>query len=132
MLTDHPNVQAVNAMTKAIFDQDHAALTRIFTDDVVFHLRAPLPSAGDHRGVGGMLDVFGAFFEATDGDIQLEQRFCVGTDGWAAEFEHATLGRNGAHLGSDNVFVYRFDGDRIAELWMYVGALPEQAEAFFA
>ena len=47
-----------------------------------------------------------------------------GVDGWAAEWEHATLGRNGKTLESDNAFVYRFDGDRIAEMWMFLGCRP--------
>ena len=94
-MSDHPNVETVNAMTKAIFDQDHDALAKIFTDDLVFHLRGPHPMAGDHAGLGGLLDVLGSIFETTNGQIELDQQFCLGADGWAAEWEHATLGRNG-------------------------------------
>ena len=71
----------------------------------------------------------------TGGQIELDQQFCIGTDGWAAEFEHATLGRKAAtdtRSQSKNAFVYRFEGDRIAEMWMYLGARPDEAEAFFA
>ena len=63
--------------------------------------------------------------------MKLEQQFCVGVDSWAAEWEHAVLGRHGKTLESDNAFVYRFAGDRIAEMWMFVGADPESAAAFF-
>ncbi len=35
------------------------------------------------------------WFEATNGQIELDQQFCLGADGWAAEWEHATLRRNG-------------------------------------
>src|SRR5262245_3701536 len=132
MSTDHANVDTVNRMTTAIFDQDHDKLAKIITDDLVFHFRAPHPMAGDHVGLGGFLDVLGSMFEATGGDIQLEQQFCIGTDGWAAEWEHARLGRKGRHLESRNAFVYRFEDDRIAEMWMFVGALRDEAEAFFA
>jgi ketosteroid isomerase-like protein len=133
MSNDHPNVKTVNRMTPAIFDQDHDTLAKIFTDDLVFHLRGSShPMEGDHSGLGGFLGVVGSFFEATNGDIKLEQQFCIGTDGWAAEWEHATLGRNGKTLESRNAFVYRFEGDRIAEMWMFLGALPEAGEAFLA
>jgi len=133
-MSDHPNVATVNDMTKAIFAQDHDALARIFTDDLVFHLRGPHPMAGEHAGLGGFLGVLGSVFEMTDGKMTLDQQFCVATDGWAAEWEHATLGRpqDDKTLESRNAFVYRFEGDRIAEMWMYVGALPEPAEAFFS
>jgi len=119
-------------MTEAIFTQDHDTLAKIFADDLVFHLRGPHPMTGDHAGLGGFLGVVGSFFEATNGQIELEQQFCVGTDGWAAEWEHATLGRNGKTLESRNAFVYRFEDDRIAEMWMFLGALPEEGEAFLA
>jgi ketosteroid isomerase-like protein len=133
-MTERPNVATVNHMSKAIFAQDHDALARIFTDDLVFHLRGPHPMAGEHAGLGGFLGVLGSVFEMTDGKITLDQQFCVATDGWAAEWEHATLGRpqDDKTLESRNAFVYRFDGDRIAEMWMFLGASPEAAEAHFS
>jgi ketosteroid isomerase-like protein len=132
-MSDHSNVDNVNRMTKAIFDQDHNTLAKIFTDDLEFHLRGPHPMSGDHPGLGGFLGVFASLFEQTGGRIQLDQKFCLGTDGWAAEWEHATLGRarDDETLESHNSFVYRFEGDRIAEMWMFLGVQPEQAEAFF-
>jgi ketosteroid isomerase-like protein len=130
-MSEHPNVAIVNGMTQAIFDQDHDALAKVFADDLVFHLRGPGPMAGDHTGLGGFLDVIGWMVEATDGDIELDQQFCIGTDGWAAEWEHATLGRNGATIESRNAFVYRFDQGRIAEMWMFLGVQPDAANAFF-
>jgi ketosteroid isomerase-like protein len=133
-MSDHPNVETVNRMTKAIFDQDHDALARIFTDDLEFHLRGPHPMAGEHPGLGGFLGVLGALLELTGGQIHLDQRFCLGADGWAAEWEHATLGRkrDDEKIESRNAFVYRFENDRIAEMWMFLGLAPDAAEAFFA
>ena len=129
--TDHPNVRVVHTMTDAIFSQDHDALAKLFTDDLVFHFRGPHPMAGDHTGLGGLLTVLGWIFEKTNGQIELDTKLFLGTDGWAAEFERAQLGRNGETVESDNAFVYRFEGDRIAEMWMYVGLMPDVAEAFF-
>jgi ketosteroid isomerase-like protein len=118
-------------MTAAIVDGDRQTLASLFTDDFAFHLRGPFVTAGDHRGVEGILGAIGPVFEATDGDVKLEQQFCVGMDGWAAEWEHAVLGRHGRTLESDKAFVYRFTGGRIAEMWMFLGADPEAAAAFF-
>ena len=131
-MNEHPNVTTVNRMTKAIVDQDKDTLAELFTTDFVFHLRGPYERAGDHHGLAGLLDALGSVFEATDGDVRLEQKFCVGVDGWAAEWEHATLGRNGKTLESDNSFVYRIEQGRIAEMWMFLGAAPAPAMAFFA
>src|SRR4029077_13411125 len=131
-MNENPNVTTVNRMTQAIFDGDKETLNSIFADEFTFHLRAPIATAGDHTGVDGLLGAIGAVFEATSGDVKLEQQFCIGIDGWAAEWEHAVLGRNGKTLESDNAFVYRFAGDHIDEMWMFVGADPRAAAAFFA
>lgn len=132
-MSDHQNVHTIKAMTTAVFDQDHDALAKIFTDDLEFHLRGPVPVAGDHQGLGGFLEALGSIFEMTGGQIDLDQKFCVATDRWGAEFEHATLGhpKDSATVESRNSFVYRFDGDRIAEMWMFLGLEPATAEAFF-
>lgn len=131
-MSDHPNVTTVNRMTPAILNQDHGALASIFTEDLTFHMRGPDDWTGDHAGVEGFLGALGRVFEATGGDVRFEQQFCIGADGWAAEWEHATLGRNGKTLESKNAFIYRFEGDRIAEMWMFIGADPEAGRAFFA
>ena len=131
-MSENPNVATVNAMTAAIIDQDHDALARIFADDFVLHMRGPVPPAGDHKGVGGLLEAIGSLFELTQGQIDLDQQFCIGADGWAAEWEHATFQRKGRTMESRDAFVYRFEGDRIVEMWMFFGVLPETAEAFFA
>jgi ketosteroid isomerase-like protein len=131
-MSEHPNVTTVNRMTKAIFDGDRDALANVFADDLAFHLRGPAPEAGDYTGVDGFLGVVGRWFELTNGDIKLEQLFCIGGDQWAAEWEHAVLGRNGKTLESNNAFVYRLEGDRITEMWMFLGADPAEGRAFFA
>jgi ketosteroid isomerase-like protein len=131
-MSKHPHVQTVDRMTEAIFSQDHDTLAAIFTDDFVFHHRSPLHIAGDYKGVGGLLETLGYIFEATGGDIELDQQYCLAEGEWVTEWEHATLGRKGKTLESDNSFVYRFDGDRIAEMWMFIGALQDAGEAFFA
>ena len=130
--SDHPNVQTVFSMTDAVFSQDHDTLAKVFTDDLVFHLRGPHPLAGDHDGLGGFLNVLGAIFEMTGGQIELDTKICLASDGWATEFEHATLGnKKGQTIESRNAFVYRFEDDRIAEMWMYLGVMPDVAEAHF-
>jgi hypothetical protein len=39
--------------------------------------------------------------------------------------------RDDETLESRNAFVDRFEGDRISEMWMLLGVMPEQADAFF-
>jgi ketosteroid isomerase-like protein len=129
-MSEHPNVAVINRMTKAVFENDRDTLDGLFTSDMVFHMRGPLPRPGDHQGAGGFLEALGAIFELTSGDVKIEQLYC-GADGpWAAEWEHAVFGRNGRTLEAENAFVYRFEGDRIAEMWM-ICAAPAGSESFW-
>ena len=99
----------------------------------MFHLRGPAPVAGDHTGSGACSSVLGYFFEATDGDIELDQQFCIGDRRVGRRVGTRDAAAATARPSSrDNAFVYRFEGDRIAEMWMFLGALPDAAEAFFA
>ena len=118
-------------MTAAAINGDSEALAKLFTDDMTFHVRGPLPRPGDHDGVDGFLDALGAIFELTDGDVKIEQLFISADGTWATEWEHAVLGRNGSTLETKNVFVYQFENGRIAEMWM-ICAAPAGSEAFWA
>jgi ketosteroid isomerase-like protein len=129
-MSEHPNVTVINRMTKAVFENDRDTLSGLFTDDMTFHMRGPLPRPGDHDGVDGFLGALGAIFELTDGDVKLEQLFCLAEGAWAAEWENAVIGRNGATLETKNVFVYEFEGDQIADLWMICTA-PAGSESFW-
>jgi ketosteroid isomerase-like protein len=126
-MAEHRNTTVINRMTKAVFENDSATLAEIFTDDMTFHVRGPLPRPGDHTGVAGFLEAMGAIFELTDGDVKIERLFCIADGRWAAEWEHAVLGRNGRTLETKNMFVYEFAGDRIADLWMICAAPAESA-----
>lgn len=129
-MSEHPNVTVINRMTTAVFEHDRAALADVFTEDLEFHMRGPLPRPGDHRGIDGFLDALGAIFELTGGDVKIEQLFCTAEGTWASEWEHAVLGRNGATLETKNAFIYRFEDSRIAEMWM-ICAAPAGSEAFW-
>jgi ketosteroid isomerase-like protein len=129
-MSEHPNIEVINRMTKAVFENDRDTLAKLFTDDMTFHVRGPLPRPGDHAGVDGFLGALGAIFELTGGDVKIEQLFCAADDRWATEWEHAVLGRNGRTLETKNVFVYQFEAGRIAELWM-ICAAPAGTESFW-
>lgn len=129
-MSEHPNVTVINRMTQAVFENDRKALSGLFTEDLAFHVRGPLPRPGDHAGVDGFLGAMGAIFDLTDGDVKIEQLFCAADGQWAVEWEHAVLGRKGRTLEAKNAFVYRFEDGRIAELWM-ICAAPAGSEAIW-
>ena len=129
-MSEHPNITAINRMTAAVFEHDRDTLADVFTESLEFHMRGPLPRPGDHHGVDGFLEALGAIFELTSGDVKIEQLFCTAEGSWATEWEHAVLGRNGNTLETNNAFVYRFENDRIAEMWM-ICAAPSGSERFW-
>ena len=129
-MSEHPNVSVINRMTKAIFENDRPTLAEVFTEDLTFHVRGPLPRPGDHHGVDGLLESIGAIFELTEGQVKIEQLFCLAEGPWATEWEHAVLQRNGRTLETKNVFVYEIRDGRIADMWM-ICAAPTGSESFW-
>ena len=119
-------------MTEAIFTQDHDALAKIFTDDLVFHLRGPAPDGRRPHRLGGFLDVSaGSSRRRTGRSSSTRSSASAPTAGPPSGSTHAGPQRRD-HSSRSNAFVYRFEGDRIAEMWMFLGPLPDVAEAFFA
>jgi ketosteroid isomerase-like protein len=123
----HPNVELINEMTCAAVAGDRDALNKLFTPDAQFHARGPLPNTGDYSGGDGFLQFVGGIMEATDGNVKLEQLFCIGDGNWAAEWEQAQLTRNGRTMDVNNSFVYRFEEGRIAEMWFVCTGTPDQS-----
>jgi hypothetical protein len=101
IMSSHPNVAVIDRMTQAIVENDRETLSRIFTDDMVFHGRGPIPFAGDHHGVDGLLAALGTVFELTDGDVKLEQLFCLADDEWGAEWGACRLWPERADVGDE-------------------------------
>src|SRR5689334_8235836 len=93
-MSAHPNVAVIDRMTKAVFENDRHTLAEVFTTDLAFHVRGPLPTPGDERGVDGFLRTVGRIFELTGGDVKIEQLTCLAGDEWATEWEHAVMVRN--------------------------------------
>jgi len=129
-MSTHPHVQVINRMTGAVLDGNKEAVAACFTDDMDFHVRGPLPKAGDHKGAEGFRDVIGTIIELTGGDLKIEQLFCIAEGDWASEWERAVLKRKGKTLDVQNAFTYRFEGGRIAEMWM-VCAAPDELASFW-
>ena len=127
----HPNVETIDRMTQAAIDGDVDTLAELFTEDMVVHVRGTLPGVGDHRGANGFAKVVGTILEITKGDLNLDQLFAMAEGDWAAEWERAVFGRDGKSLEQYDAFIYRFEGGRIAEMWMIGAGKPEDA-AFFA
>lgn len=129
-MSEHTNISTINRMTQAVFEHDRETLAQVFTPDLTFHMRGCLPRPGDHHGVDGFLDALGAVFEATDGNVKLEQLSCLAGGDWATEWERCVLQRGDRKLETHNSFVYRFTGGRIAEMWM-INAEPPGNESFW-
>lgn len=129
-MSEHPNVTVINRMTKAVFENDRDALAEMFTEDMEFHVRGPLPCAGDHSGVDGFLGALGTIFELTEGDVKLEQLFCIVDGEWGVEWEQAVFGRDGRTLEAKDAFIYQFEHGRIAEIWM-LSAAPNGSQSFW-
>jgi hypothetical protein len=123
-------VDVVEGLAPSVFGRDRSTLSTLLTEDVELHVRGSIPN-GDFHCVDGVLDGFEGVIGLVD-DVEIERVFCMTAGCWVAEFEHATLHRDGNVLQSPNAFIYRFDGDRIAEVWMLTGASQAEVASLLA
>ena len=126
-MSDNSNVKAVDCMTEAALAGDTEALAKVMTEDVALHIRGAVPLAGDHVGIESFVKFVSAIVDRTEGDIKLDQLFCIGDGDWAAEWEHCVFGIDGESYDTMNSFVYRFENGRIAEMWFINTELPSSA-----
>lgn len=114
------NKAAVRAFFAATVRRDRAALSRLLADDVCWQIpkSAPAPFGGAHRGHARVLELFLAgaetLFAPGTHSVEIELLLAEG-DLVAAEVQMRARTVRGSDYCNQYVFLFRFEGDRIAE-----------------
>lgn len=113
------NLKAIRGTYDAFARGDTAALVGNWTPDVVWHESGHHQLAGTHEGPEAILGFFGRIFELTDATFRAELEHCLADDvmGYALHTLHAE--RDGRSYEASDVLVLRFQGGRIAEVWLH-------------
>jgi ketosteroid isomerase-like protein len=115
------NVALVQAGYDAFSRGDLDAVETLFHPAVVWHAQRLGALSGDHKGWPEVLRFFGETMELTRGSfrITITERY-ANPDG-VAFMARSQAERDGQALDDRQMHVYRLSGDRVVEVWQFVG-----------
>jgi len=115
-MTDHPNYRLAHRAWEAVADSDVAALEKLWSADIVWHVTAKNRWQGEHVGIRDVLEYLAQVGESGDTyDASLDD-VLVSDDRVAMVYSVKT--RRGVHeLETPYVLFGRVRGGQIVEVW---------------
>jgi ketosteroid isomerase-like protein len=115
----HPNEDLYRKGFEAFQKGNTEALKDHFADDIVWHVAGRSPFAGDYKGRGEVMALFGRQMEATGGTLKLELHDLFANDEHAVALVRTTAERNGKTLDDAGVHVVHIRDGKLAESWFH-------------
>ena len=125
------NVALMEAGYAAFARGDLVAVEALFDPEVGWHAQRLGRLGGDHRGWPAVLKFFGESMELTQGTFAIEIRETFGNETGSAAVVRSTGRRAGLVLDDQQVHLFHLRGERVVEVWQYVGD-GEAAASFWA
>lgn len=124
MTLDHPYAKLARTAWEAAAHGDAAALTRVCSENLVWHASGRGLRSGDYNGLAETLDYLAALGGAAEAFDSTFEDVLVGDDLVAVLF-HVTGRRGGRVLDTGFILLFRVEDGRIAEVW----AVPRDQHA---
>jgi ketosteroid isomerase-like protein len=116
----HPDEDLVREAFAAFGRGDLDTLRdQFFAEDVRFHFPGRGGLAGDHEGIGQVLEMFGRAFELSGGTLRLEVHDVIANDEHAVALFTARGERAGRRLEDRTVEVIHIRDGKATEVWLY-------------
>lgn len=110
---------------------DFDAVIALFTENVAWHQPGNNKFSGTHVGGAGVGQLLGGQMAFTGGTLEVKPTGAVMVNGALFTLPvHFTAKRDGAEIAMDGIDVFRVDGDRIAEVWLFSADQPAE-DAFW-
>jgi ketosteroid isomerase-like protein len=90
----------------------------IFASDIVWHTPGNNPTSGDRNGADSVLELFGKYFELTDGTFRVEVHDLLASDDHAVVLGKVYGQRKGLSIPEDYVQVSHLKEGRVSESWI--------------
>lgn len=115
----HPNEELYRKGFEAFQKGDTETLKDHFADDIIWHVGGQGPFAGDYKGSGEVISLFGRQVEATGGTFKLELHDLLANDEHVVALVRTTAERNGKRLNDPGVHVVHVRDGKLAESWFH-------------
>jgi ketosteroid isomerase-like protein len=128
-----PKERVIRDLYDARARRDWDAVAALFADEIGYHEPGEEDHSGDFRGRGEVVELLRKLVEVTNGTFQLEPRAFLNSVDHSAVLVRWWAERDGQRSEGNEIAVYRFRGDEIAEVWFYVdGYEPRSFSSVFA
>ena len=118
-MADHPNAELLRKGYEAFDKGDMAALTNLFSEDVVWHVPGDSPISGEHRGREAVFAAFAKTVELSGGSFKIELHDVLANDEHVVALTRATGSRQGRQLRSLDTDVYHMSNGKVTEFWSF-------------
>ena len=109
MAEQHPNVLRYMHGIRAFNDNDIGAVSRYFSQNIVYRIAGKSPIAGEFHGIEQVAKALKLAKELSGGTIKFEPQEVLANDQAVMVYGHATAQREGKTLDIDHTYIYRFD-----------------------
>jgi ketosteroid isomerase-like protein len=115
-------VELMNRYIAAMRSGDRQAGYRFYAEDIVFHIPGRSRFAGTHRGrEAAVRYIESAIALAHDGEVEVELIDMLSSDDRVALLVRERFPRADGDIEIRRANVYRVDGERITEVWIFEG-----------
>jgi ketosteroid isomerase-like protein len=125
-MTVHPNLVRARAGYEAFATGDLAAVSDLFSDDIVWHSGGSNVLTGDYVGKDAVLGFFGLLVQETGGSFKNDIHDMLANDEHGVALVTVSATRGGRALEFRIVHVFHMSDGKMTEFW----AFPEDQRAF--
>ena len=125
-MSGHPNLVRARAGYEAFATGDLAAVSDLFSDDVVWHSGGNNVLTGDYVGKDAVLGFFGLLVQETGGSFKNDIHDMLANDEHGVALVTVSATRGGKSLEFRIVHVFHMSDGKMTEFW----AFPEDQSAF--
>ena len=118
-MADHPNAALLRKGYDAFAKGDTAALTELFSEDVVWHLSGDNLISGEHKGRDAVFAVFAKTMELTGGTFNIDLHDIVANDEHTVSLSRASASRQGKQLDLRGADIYHIRNGKVTEWWSF-------------
>jgi hypothetical protein len=125
-MTDHPNLTTARTGYEAFARGDLAAVSDLFSDDIVWHSGGNNILTGDYEGKEAVLGYFGQLMQETGGSFSNDIHDMLANDEHGVALVTASATRGVKSFESNVVHVFHMRDGKMTEFWSF----PEDQNLF--
>ena len=118
-MAEHPNAELFRKGYAAFSAGDMDTVRSLFAPDIVWHVSGKNHTSGDYEGVDSVLQLFGQYFQETDGTFKVDLHDIVANDVHGVAIATLAGQKDGKSLSDRYVHVVHMKDGLQTESWIF-------------